>query len=78
VNESDNSHEEPEGVSSRREFLQGVKGWSAIAAAVALGIGVTSKPASAWLNRWGGSGWVNLAQCGRHRLGQPLARHVLA
>lgn len=51
--------DEPEAVSTRREFLQSARGWSAIAAAAALGVGMTARPSSAWLNSWRGSGWVN-------------------
>ncbi|MGB3648626.1 MAG: hypothetical protein WBD61_06195 [Desulfobulbales bacterium] len=47
---------------SRREFLAGLKKWSKVVIASAIGISVASKAdAASWVNRYGGSGgsWVN-------------------
>jgi hypothetical protein len=46
---------------SRREFLAGLKKWSKVVIASAIGISVASKAdAGAWVNRYGGGGsWVN-------------------
>jgi len=46
---------------SRREFLAGLKKWSKVVIASAIGISVASKAdAGSWVNRYGGGGsWVN-------------------
>jgi hypothetical protein len=46
---------------SRREFLAGLKKWSKVVIASAIGISVASKAdAASWVNRYGGGGsWVN-------------------
>lgn len=43
---------------SRRDFLLGAKGWSAIVAGLALAVGVKADPASGWINT-AGPGWIN-------------------
>jgi hypothetical protein len=53
-NESPNSEEDL----SRRDFLLGAKGWSAVVAGLALAMGVKAEPASAWINVRG-PGWIN-------------------
>ncbi|MBM3461402.1 MAG: twin-arginine translocation signal domain-containing protein [Armatimonadetes bacterium] len=56
-------HDEQDNLSSRREFLQGIKGWSAIVAGLAVGVFASPQAqAGAWVNRrggWGGGGWIN-------------------
>lgn len=45
---------------SRREFLKGLKKWSKVVIASAVGITVANKAdAASWVNRYGGGGWVN-------------------
>ena len=46
---------------SRREFLSGLKKWSKVVIASAIGITIASKAdAGAWVNRYGGGGgWIN-------------------
>ena len=45
---------------SRRNFLSGLKKWSKVVIAGAVGIGVGSKAnAGSWVNRRGGAGWAN-------------------
>lgn len=56
------SQDLPEEAISRRDFLQGARGWSAVVAGLALGITVRPESASGWLDHYtwhNGAGWVN-------------------
>lgn len=45
---------------SRRDFLSGLKKWSKVVIAGAVGISLGSRAhAGSWVNRYGGGGWAN-------------------
>lgn len=45
---------------SRRDFLSGLKKWSKVVIAGAVGISLGSRAhAHSWVNRYGGGGWAN-------------------